>query len=189
MPLSVNLDPSPVRRSGGGLLILILLIALILTFSTWCLHTWSPGDGARQAGAFQEVQVAAGSGYASLNITVSGFRAGTTEDLSGFDIPSGERDKVPYYVWFTATSASGLYTVQDPLPIAADKWGAVSSDGKTLKGVLITGELQSCPQIDTGRLAAGEPTEGCFVVFNETGHLLTEASLNLSSGEIRAWRF
>lgn len=189
MPLSRILEPRTVRGSAGRLLILLPFIGLVLGFGSWCLASWKPGDLQREAGAFHEARVAAASGNVTLQITVTGFRAGSLDDLSGFDVPLGDHKKVPHYVWFTAKLASGIYHTKDPFPITADQWGAVSSDGTTLRGVLLSGQLQPCPQIDTERLAAGEPAEGCFMVFNETGRALAEASLKLGSGEIRGWNF
>lgn len=185
----MNLDVPPARRSGGRLLVLTIFITLIFAYATLWLQIWKPGDGTRRAGTFQDVQVATGSGPVTFQITVSGFRAGSTADLSGFNIPAEHQEKTPHFVWFTVKSMSGNYSAKDPFPIAADQWHAISSDGNTLRGVLLRGELQPCPHVDTALVAAGESSEGCFMVLLETGHHLTQASLNPGGGETRAWTF
>lgn len=187
--MSVNVDRPRGQGSIVRLLVLIPLIAGVLVFVGWCVESQKQGDRGHLAGAFQEVQVAAGSGNVTMNITVNGFRAGSVDDLYGFKVPPGDRDKIPYYVWFTAKVTSGSFKPEDPFPIVSDQWGAVSSAGETVKGVRLGAELQPCPQINTERLSGGEPAEGCFMVFSETGQKLVAASLNLDGHETSRWNF
>lgn len=189
VPLNVNVHPLPVRGSLLRLVILIALIAGGLVFAGWCIESGSQEDAEQQAGVFEEVQLITGSANLTVRITVSGFRAGSIDDLSGFNVPPGERDNIPYYVWFSAKLTSGSYNPRDLFPITAGQWSAVSSAGTTLRGVRLGGELQPCPQINTERFSTGAPAEGCFMVFNETGQNLAEASLNLDGREISRWRF
>lgn len=187
--IRVNADESSAPGSVGRLRILILLTAGALLAVSWFLASRIPADQGSRAGAFQEVQVQAGSGKATVQITVTGFRAGNIDDLHGFSLPSEARSKIPYYVWFTARLTSGSVNGEGSFPIAGDHWRAVSSAGKALYGVRLEGELQPCPHIKMERLSAGEPAEGCFMVFNDTTGELSGASLNVEDREPVRWRF
>lgn len=187
--MSVNVVRPRVQDSVVRLLVLIPLIAGFLVFVGWYVQSGTQEGRGHLAGLFQEVQIAAGSGKVTMNITVNGFRAGSVDDLYGFKFLPGDRDKTPYYVWFTAKVTSGSFKPEDPFPIMSDQWGAVSSVGETLKGVRLGAELQPCPQINTERLSAGEPAEGCFMAFSETGQELVSASLNLDGHETYRWNF
>lgn len=186
--MKVNADESSARGSLRPLWILLLLITGTLLGASWLLAR-IPADQGSRAGAFQEVRASAWSGKATIQISVTGFRAGTIDDLHGFTIPSEARSKIPYYVWFTARVTSGSVNGESSFPIAGDQWRAVSSNGKALTGVRLEGELQPCPHLKMGRLTAGEPAEGCFMVFSDTSGELAGASLNLQDLEPLRWRF
>lgn len=141
------------------------------------------------AGTFQQVQVATGSENVSLKIAVTGFRVGSLEDLSKFDVPAEFQNKTPYYIWFKAKVTSGSLKTEHPFPIKGNQWSVLSAGGETLNGVKLEGDLQPCPHISSSQLSAGEADEGCFLVFNGTRENLAVASLNLDNQPVSSWRF
>lgn len=127
------------------LLILLPLIALVLVLAPLYIESRTVADRGRQAGASQDVQVAAGSGNVTLKITVTGFRVGSLEDLFRFRCFPDFQNKNPYYIWFKAKVTSGSLSPQESFPIEGGQWGAVSLEGPTLNGVRLSGDLQPCP--------------------------------------------